>query len=367
MIMPTQKTNIYNPSGYGLDYTQSSQTWTIANDVFVGSKSAYGAFSNYNGSKLINKGHIYAADNYGVVFVGNNSAIVNQASGDVFGNYGVYMQGLHAALTNHGSIAGYEVFGVWAYNTSHFVLHNDGDIYGQAAGVNVQSTGPGYADSMIDNSGLIQSNGYAVEINTAAGERTTIVNDHGAKIKGNSFAILAFSGSFSLENHGELKGQIASSAIDAGDKVYNYGAIKSSVFLGPGDDLFKNKGGSAGKVSGGPGNDKLVAGPHTDKFVFDATLNPTTNVDTVKHFDPGKDEFFLYKAVFTALTAPGTLEGSQFHIGKHAHDNDDHIIYNQNTGALLYDSNGNANGGEVQFAKLDKGLNLHHSDFIVFA
>ncbi len=68
-----------------------------------------------------------------------------------------------------------------------------------------------------------------------------------------------------------------------------------------------------------------------------------------------------------ALSGPGTLTSTEFHKGVAAHDLDDRIIYDKATGALLYDSNGTDPGGEVQFAKLDKGLHLHASDFIVTA
>ena len=125
------------------------------------------------------------------------------------------------------------------------------------------------------------------------------------------------------------------------------------MFLGSGNDTFKNAGGHAGKVHGGDGNDTLIAGPHTDKFVFDTTLNAATNVDRVKHFDPGTDKLFLDQTFFPALSGPGTLTSAEFHKGAHAHDADDRIIYNKHTGALFYDPNGNAGGarGPVRQAR----------------
>ena len=145
------------------------------------------------------------------------------------------------------------------------------------------------------------------------------------------------------------------------------GQIKGEVSLGAGNDTFKNAGGHAGRVYGGDGNDTLIAGPHTDKFVFDTTQNAATNVDTVKHFDPGTDTLYLDQTIFANLSGPETLTSAEFHKGAHAHDADDRIIYNKSSGVLLYDFNGNVGGGEVQFAKLDKGLNLHASDFVVIA
>ena len=47
------------------------------------------------------------------------------------------------------------------------------------------------------------------------------------------------------------------------------------------------------------------------------------------------------------------------------HDGDDHIIYNKATGALIYDANGSAAGGAVQFATLVNKPALQASDFVV--
>ena len=51
--------------------------------------------------------------------------------------------------------------------------------------------------------------------------------------------------------------------------------------------------------------------------------------------------------------------------GTAAGDADDRIIYNSATGALSYDSNGNAVGGVTQIAQLDAGTVLTVSDFAV--
>ena len=57
------------------------------------------------------------------------------------------------------------------------------------------------------------------------------------------------------------------------------------------------------------------------------------------------------------------LARGTFYIGDAAHDATDRIIYNPATGALIYDSNGDAAGGATQFATLDTGLSLTRADF----
>ena len=73
----------------------------------------------------------------------------------------------------------------------------------------------------------------------------------------------------------------------------------------------------------------------------------------------------LENAVFTALAAVGTLAASAFFAGAAAHDADDRVIYNPGNGALIYDANGSASGGAVQFAKLAAGLTVDAADFLV--
>lgn len=116
---------------------------------------------------------------------------------------------------------------------------------------------------------------------------------------------------------------------------------------------------------GRAGNDVLTGGAGDDIFVFDTALSSTTNVDYITDFTPGADQIWLDSAIFSKLGAAGALNASMFHIGSAAADSDDYIIYNKNTGALIYDSNGNASGEAINFAKIGKGLALTSSDFKV--
>jgi hypothetical protein len=375
--MPTQHSDIYNPTLPAIAYTGPGKTWTIANGVLVGTgnPAAAAVYSSFNGSKLVNKGEVFgqaSGGSAGVYFqAAKNGTVINKANGSIVGGVGVAVGHVVGAknmtVMNDGSIIGLSAFGVVAADVSNFDLTNTGHIFGATYGVAASVITPGATDGpMIENSGAINGGTFGIFTSTLAGLKTTVVNKSGGTIKGGTYSIAnGGPGSLSVENHGKIKGNIFGGA--AHDRIVNDGQIKGEVYLQAGNDTFKNAGGTAGKVHGGPGNDTLIAGPHTDKFVFDATLNAATNVDRVKHFDPGTDQLFLSKGIFGALSAPGTLTSAEFHKGAHAHDADDRIIYNKATGALLYDSNGNAGGGEVQFAKLDKHLNLHASDFIVIA
>ncbi len=370
--MPTQHSDIYNPTLPAINYAGAGKTWTIANGVLVGSGSAAAVYSGFNGSKLVNKGDIFSSSANGVNFqAAKNGTVINKPNGSIVGFQGVLVGAVPGAknmtVMNDGSIIGFTVAGVVAADVSNFDLTNTGHIFGAVYGVAATVATPGATDGpMIENSSVIKGGTYGIVTNTLAGLKTTIVNQSGGTIKGDTAAIgNGGGGNLSVENHGKIKGHILGST--ATDKIVNDGTIKGETYLGFGNDTFKNAGGHAGRVHGQDGNDTLIAGPHKDQFVFDTALNAATNVDRVKHFDPGTDKLLLSKLVFGAISGLGTLSSAEFHKGSAAHDLDDRIIYNKHTGDLYYDPDGLGGTAQIQFAKLDKGLHLHASDFIVIA
>ena len=122
-------------------------------------------------------------------------------------------------------------------------------------------------------------------------------------------------------------------------------------------------GAGADRLDGGTGNDTLTGGAGADHFVFSTALGGPGNVDRITDFSVPQDTVDLDDSVFAKLGANGKLAGAFFYKGAHAHDANDHIIYNPMTGALLYDSNGNAAGGEVRFATLAHHLAPHCGRF----
>lgn len=120
-------------------------------------------------------------------------------------------------------------------------------------------------------------------------------------------------------------------------------------------------------IDGRAGNDYLTGGGGRDVFVFSTRLDAAKNVDKVLDFTAGDDLCRLDSAVFTALGSHGVLGADAFvsnGSGK-AEDARDRIVYERDTGDLLYDANGSAKGGATQFAKLAPHLSLSHSDFFI--
>ena len=129
-----------------------------------------------------------------------------------------------------------------------------------------------------------------------------------------------------------------------GDDKARGGGGHDTLLGGKGDDKLKGDDGPD-TLSGGTGKDKLIGGAGGDYFVFDAKLKGA-NVDKVTDFTHGSDAILLSHAIFGGLTL-GELTASEF---------DAHIDYTSK-GALKFDGH--------TFAKLDAGLTIDHTDFLV--
>lgn len=119
----------------------------------------------------------------------------------------------------------------------------------------------------------------------------------------------------------------------------------------------------ANMLDGGAGSDTLRGLGGADTFVFTTTLGPS-NIDLLPDFVSGADRIALDDKVFTAL-AGGALAAGAFGIGMTAADADDRIFYDPTSGGLFYDADGNGAAAAVQFALLNSGLSLTHTDFFV--
>ncbi len=126
---------------------------------------------------------------------------------------------------------------------------------------------------------------------------------------------------------------------------------------------------------GGLGSDQLSGGDGRDVFVFDTALNATTNVDRILDYSVADDTIQLENAIFTVLpgptgprASPRELTADEFHISTSAvlaHDSSDRIIYQQTTGGLFYDRDGDGAALAIRFAQLTAGLALTQADIVV--
>ncbi len=162
------------------------------------------------------------------------------------------------------------------------------------------------------------------------------------------------------------------SGSDAANSIFGLGG-NDSLYGEWGDDLLQ---GGAGDdlLVGGRGQDQLFGDDGADQFEFssfltgDPALGGAIDVDAIGDFVTGEDHIRLLSFRFSVLTVPGVLADSMFFVGDAAHDEDDRIIYDTATGALSYDSDGNAVGGKaaIHFATLSPALTLSAADIIVY-
>jgi serralysin len=124
--------------------------------------------------------------------------------------------------------------------------------------------------------------------------------------------------------------------------------------------------GAAGNdtLYGGGGADRIYGGAGADAFVLNTAIG-AAHIDKFQDFSVADDTIWLENAIFTKFAATGALNAGFFRVGAAAADANDHIIYNSATGAVFYDSNGNAAGSAVQIATLSAGLALTSADFLV--
>lgn len=128
-------------------------------------------------------------------------------------------------------------------------------------------------------------------------------------------------------------------------------------------------GSGADTLNGGAGNDSLLGGAGNDAFVFNTTLNATTNLDRISGFSTVDDTIVLENAVMAGLgAATGGLSTAAFRSGvgvTMAGDADDRIIYNLATGDLYYDADGSGGVASIRFAVIENKAALTAADFLI--
>lgn len=151
-----------------------------------------------------------------------------------------------------------------------------------------------------------------------------------------------------------------------GDDRIITGSTKDWVYGGNDSDTI-HTGSNNDFLFGGTGTDTLSGGAGNDSFVFNTALG-SSNIDFILDFNDGNDTIRLDNAVFKALGASGALNADAFLSSANgivAVDSEDRIIYNKSSGLLLYDADGVGGSGPMAFAKLQSGLNLTASDFLI--
>ena len=118
---------------------------------------------------------------------------------------------------------------------------------------------------------------------------------------------------------------------------------------------------------GGDGNDIMSGREGRDIFVFDTSPDSITNRDTIEDFTSGEDLIGLDSSIFSGLGTGGILSPENFlaNVSGLSSDENDYLLYNTTTGALLFDADGNGEGAAVEFAILTNKVEINSNDFMI--
>ena len=149
------------------------------------------------------------------------------------------------------------------------------------------------------------------------------------------------------------------------DTLYGKDGVHDVILAGTGNDSVFGLSGND-TLNGEAGNDTLTGGLGNDNFDFTTALSAAANVDVIVDFNVAADTIRIDDAIFKAIgQTSGVLAAAKFYTGTAAHDADDRIIYNQASGALIYDADGNGAGAATQFATLMVKPALTNADFVI--
>ena len=156
--------------------------------------------------------------------------------------------------------------------------------------------------------------------------------------------------------------QIESAKGGSGDDVIHGNSADNYLFGFDGDDhLFGQDGDD--QLEGGRGADTLSGGKGADTFIFASPFDGS--IDTLLDFAAGEGDLLqLSSHIFTALT-PGTLSAEAFVAGKSATSADSRILYDQTSGELAYDADGNGSANAILIVRLAANTELEHQHILI--
>ena len=253
-------------------------------------------------------------------------------------------------------------------------ITNDGTIYGNT-GIVLWDGG-----NDIENSGFIGANndGWAIDLISKPGETNTVHNSGTINSEFSVHAIRGGDGDDTVVNTGTINGGVSLGAgNDRFDNVHGTpvaavvdGGDGDDVLLGSrgqdrfsggaGDDILKGYSG-ADVLDGGSGHNTLTGGAGADTFYFSVFASGT--VDRITDFTPDQDLILIDHTAFHDSHI-GAFPAGELRIGPAAADADDRFIYDDTSGKLYFDPDGNGIHSQHLIAMLAVGLALTASDFL---
>ena len=175
-----------------------------------------------------------------------------------------------------------------------------------------------------------------------------------------------------LDGKDTINGLEGNDTIDGGDvRDILFGGDGNDSLIGDAgnDNLKGNEGndtltGGAGNdvLNGSKGNDSLTGAEGSDRFRF---FDSTHGVDTITDFAPTEDSLEFVASNFGGGLVPGVLAENQFILGTAAEDSTHRFIYDQSTGNLFFDVDGNGNSDQIWMATLSNQAAVNFDDIAI--
>ncbi|CAN7440862.1 M10 family metallopeptidase C-terminal domain-containing protein [Rhizobium sp. LjRoot254] len=240
---------------------QGDTTYVLERNVSISTADPAGivGITDVKGRDFLIKGDISAGQGFGI-FIGTQdetgAGVLEVAkSGSIYGKVGVKLAADGQVLRNAGLIGGET-----AVETSgtRMLIQNSGIINGGDTGIDVSFEG-----GRIVNTGQIFGQDHAITSLLGAGEQLKIVNrgDIGATMETTIILSNLTGSTTTLVNHGNIDGKFWALQANfslATEIIRNRGEISSQVWLGGGDDIFDDRGGTAYYVDGGEQDDLYI-------------------------------------------------------------------------------------------------------------
>ncbi|MBX3576782.1 MAG: calcium-binding protein [Rhizobiaceae bacterium] len=255
-----------------------------------------------------------------------------------------------------------------------FTVRGDVEKLSLSGSAPINGTGNGLANLLVGNAAANTLDGLAGADTMQGGHGNDLyVVDNGGDvvdeqtIASSGIDTVLASVSFNLADTARAMGLVENLTLTGFAAVNGTGNALANVLIGNAAANVLSGGAGKDVLAGGLGADTLTGGASSDIFRFDTAIGGK-NVDRITDFNVPADTIHLENAVMKGLgSKTGKLAAAKFWKSKAgvAHDADDRIIYDIDSGQLFYDANGSAAGGAKLLAKLNAKLALTSADFVV--
>jgi hypothetical protein len=276
------------------------------------------------------------------------------------------LEGNDVYIVNHGSNdiierpgGGFDT----VYSSVSYTLPSDVEALFLTGTDDLNATGSGGNNTLGGNAGRnVLTGGAGDDIYGVDGNGDTVVEEAGG-----GYDEVYSSGNYTMAENVETLFLTGSAVYATGNATNNAiigNDLDNVIDAGAGDFEFINGAGGNDLLIGGAGHDEIMGGAGNDVFRFTSLSDAG---DFFFDFTPGEDKIQLNAAAFGIGTAANQfVTGVSFIEGPDVTSAVPTVLYNKDSGYLLYDADGTGAAGPSVLAILNGTPTLHASDFLFY-